>query len=592
MQFHEFDRTTGYEVLECVDNDAWFDILLALDGSSRAANWKPFRVRRVGKARKRPFRPSDSPYEGTYALFFRRSAVDALRDILDAHGELLPLEDEGGVELFLYNPRAIEALDQVLSIGSRDENGKLESASRPVFIPSVVEGVDIFKLAVPRAGTIYVSDRFVQRWKQAKLEGLDFKVVWDSDWPLPEPEPPEVAKPPPDEYICMEAYLQGLETSKRVTTMAEHARNNYATLKATAEGQVVRWEWASDTLHSYEPAYFEIHKFPRGKVLPTKPDPIPWVAYEYGYDAQGRVVVARQYTEFSPRTSERFFLHEPDGIMEISYNYDMADHDWTGVQWFTVRERRVVATHCLTSLGNIMSCTYQYDDQGRLIRRDCRAINTPSTTTEDWHELEYDAQGKIIRIHWCYPDGRRYLHFERVTRKTSFKTLKKELLQGLTAAIVDAIGRAGIHDEVYVLIVRDLGAGSEHALPPLLALNTVPERERLMQVHGDHGFEAIWNPCEWQDQWQELDVTLSPELAAMCASANQDIWQNERHEQAILFLLQLAQALNKAQLPIRRADEFVSILLFEEQGGLEEQVEQQITAKARKKLRRGGWLPG
>ncbi|HRI71359.1 MAG TPA: hypothetical protein PK156_44305 [Polyangium sp.] len=581
MQFHTFERTTGYEALEYVDSDDWFHILLGLDGSSHAANWKPFRVRRIGKARKRPFRASDSPYEGDYVLIFRRSAVDALRDILDAHGELLPLEDEGGVNLYLYNPRALDALDQVLTPGWRDDDGRVTSSSSPVFIPSVVEGADIFKLAAPRAGTIYVSDRFVARWKQAKLEGLDFKVAWDSDWPLPEPEPPKVEKPPTPEYLQMMAYLQGLETTKRLTAMTEHAEKNYATLKATTEARVVRWEWASASLHSYEPGYFEIHKFPRGKVLADVKD-AQFHPYQYGYDVEGRMIVERQHTEFPGHIYETFFLHEPDGIMAVRYNYYLPDKELQGVEWFSLHEGRVVATHCLS-----FEQTYQYNDQGHMVRRDRRGLNGGDVLI-DWHELEYDAKGKLVRIHWCYPDGRRYVHFERTTRKTSFKTLKRDLLQGLTTAIVDGIGRAGISDEVYVVAVRYF---CQNPFPPLIGINTVSERARLMQVHGDHGFEAIWNPCEWKTSWDELDVKLSPELEAMCTAAAQDIEQNERDEELIRFLFELARALNKANLPIKRADEFVCVVVAEEQGGVDEQVEQQLTAKARKKLGQGGWLP-
>jgi len=186
MQLYEYRQSTGYEMLHCID-ERW-EILLELDGTPVASNWKPLRVRRVRATRREAFRPSDSPYYSGHGLVFRRSAVDALRDILDAHGELLPLEDEGGVELFAYHPRALDALDQLQSKGWRNEEGQLDVVGKHVFFPSVVQGVDIFKLAEKRAGTIYVSDRFVQRWKQAKLKGLDFILAWDSDLP-PEAQP-------------------------------------------------------------------------------------------------------------------------------------------------------------------------------------------------------------------------------------------------------------------------------------------------------------------------------------------------------------------------------------------------------------------
>jgi len=108
--------------------------------------------------------------------------------MLDAHGELLPLEDEEGVELWLHNTRALDAYDHERTQGSRNEDGRIETAKKHVFIPSLVEGVDIFKQACERAGTIYVSDRFVQRFKQAGLKGLDFGLAWDSDLP-PEAQP-------------------------------------------------------------------------------------------------------------------------------------------------------------------------------------------------------------------------------------------------------------------------------------------------------------------------------------------------------------------------------------------------------------------
>ena len=187
MRFHKYSGSTGYEILHCVDDEGW-TIFRELNGSSCSKTWKPLRVQRVRPSRREAFRPSDSPYYNATCLFFRRSAVEALRDVLDAHGELLPVEDEDGVELWAYNPRPLAALDQVWTVGTRDANGIIELPNVHVFIPSVVEGVDIFRQARKRNAWIYLSDRFVQRWKQAKLKGLDFIVAWDSDLP-PEQQP-------------------------------------------------------------------------------------------------------------------------------------------------------------------------------------------------------------------------------------------------------------------------------------------------------------------------------------------------------------------------------------------------------------------
>lgn len=188
MKLNEFIGAKGYEILHAVDAQGW-DVLTELDGSPRGRTWIPPRVRRVRPSNREGFRPSDAPYPCMSSiLVFRHSAVDALRDLLDAYGELLPLEDEGGVELYVYNPRVLEAFDQVLSKGPRDEHGNLEAATRPVFIPSIVEGVDIFKAGSGRAKEIYLSERFLQRWKKAKLKGLDFTLAWDSDLP-PDQQP-------------------------------------------------------------------------------------------------------------------------------------------------------------------------------------------------------------------------------------------------------------------------------------------------------------------------------------------------------------------------------------------------------------------
>ena len=187
MRLYTYLPSNGYEMLDFYDGDD-SKTLGNLNGEPQAQTWRPLRVRRVRMTARAAFRPSDSPYHAIGTIVFRRTAVDALRDILDAHGELLPVKDDGGVELFVYNPRTLDALDHERTKGGRDENGRITTANNHVFVLSVVEGVDAFRQARERYAWIFLSDRFIQRWKQAKLKGLDFTLAWDSDLP-PEAQP-------------------------------------------------------------------------------------------------------------------------------------------------------------------------------------------------------------------------------------------------------------------------------------------------------------------------------------------------------------------------------------------------------------------
>jgi hypothetical protein len=194
MYVYNHTGVRGYEILNTVGRES-SEIFAYLNGTPRTEKWIPPRVCRDRPSLREGFRPSDSPYRIGHVLVFRRSAVDALRDMLDAHGELLPVEDEGGVELYAYNPRALEALDHERSDGSRDASGRIELVNCHVFFPDVVRGVDIFRQARKRNAWIFFSERFLQRWKQAKLKGLDFTLVWDSELP-PDQQPNQwLAKP-------------------------------------------------------------------------------------------------------------------------------------------------------------------------------------------------------------------------------------------------------------------------------------------------------------------------------------------------------------------------------------------------------------
>lgn len=110
----------------------------------------------------------------------RRTAVDALRDLLEANGEILRLATKDRVELFLFNAQSVDALDQTKSKLLRyPSSGRVMSISRPVFFEDALCGVDLF-LVPYTASPTYVSERFVERVRSTGLVGLEFEKVWSS----------------------------------------------------------------------------------------------------------------------------------------------------------------------------------------------------------------------------------------------------------------------------------------------------------------------------------------------------------------------------------------------------------------------------
>jgi hypothetical protein len=170
----------GYEWINCVNQED-YDLFAGFDGSSRRNAWKPVPVRRVRADEHHGFKASDFPWLGSDALVIRRKAVDALREVLDANGEVLPLSTDDDVELFVLNARIVDALDEAnSSLMKFPGTDRIMRIKKIAFVTSKIEDIDLFRLP-HRASATYVSARFVERVKAAGLVGLEFKKVWPSD---------------------------------------------------------------------------------------------------------------------------------------------------------------------------------------------------------------------------------------------------------------------------------------------------------------------------------------------------------------------------------------------------------------------------
>lgn len=159
------------------------DDLMVTDGMSLnwrtqplAEHWRPMPV--VGPVN--PF--NDYPCLGLVNPVFSRRAVDALGDMLEANGDLLPLDTKIG-EYYLYVVQTkIDALN-VPGSDVRRSRGD-EVAARIVyfdFIPSRLANATIFRIPEQPNYTL-VTDRFKDRVERSGLNGFEFAKVW----PLPE----------------------------------------------------------------------------------------------------------------------------------------------------------------------------------------------------------------------------------------------------------------------------------------------------------------------------------------------------------------------------------------------------------------------
>lgn len=177
MDFFEPMVREGYEWINCVDQ-ADYEVFAGFDGSYRGAAWKPLPVRRVRADEHHDLQPSDFPWLGSDALVMRRAAVDALRDMLDANGEVLSLSTDDGVELFVLNALVLDALDEPNSALIRfPGTNRIMRIKKAAFVGSMIGGADVFRLP-HRGSSTYVSERFLQRVRAAGLRGLAFNKVW------------------------------------------------------------------------------------------------------------------------------------------------------------------------------------------------------------------------------------------------------------------------------------------------------------------------------------------------------------------------------------------------------------------------------
>ena len=171
------------ELCQPTDHHDFAKIAELVNGVARRSTWVPLSMEVIREDEGKKLAYADILTIGNADTpIFRRKAIEALEGYLCEYGELLPLNC-AGADVMMYNvTNVLDVLDVDRSafIGGqkREESAlskyKIAAVDSPIFREFSLEENDIFRLPEHHRSIVYVTHRFVERWKDTKLKGLKF----------------------------------------------------------------------------------------------------------------------------------------------------------------------------------------------------------------------------------------------------------------------------------------------------------------------------------------------------------------------------------------------------------------------------------
>jgi hypothetical protein len=111
---------------------------------------------------------------------FRQKALEALKDLLEPNGVILPLQMTGE-SVFAYKvTHEVDALDEDRSDLTRFSTGRIMGVQRFAFFADSIDGAPIFKVPQLRS-YVFVTDTFAERVRRSGLTGFVLDEVWSDE---------------------------------------------------------------------------------------------------------------------------------------------------------------------------------------------------------------------------------------------------------------------------------------------------------------------------------------------------------------------------------------------------------------------------
>jgi hypothetical protein len=139
----------------------------------------------------------------------------------------------------------------------------------------------------------------------------------------------------------------------------------YVSLRDSIRPSITRWQWASWPGYELEPFGMWLLGHPRpGRLIKSEPKSKNG-KFHHGYNANSRVVLAEEYTEFEGRFYEQYIEYFDDRIESTYYSY-AAEKDCINVETLLLDRTQPIAFLGYAVAGQSVAA-YDYD-QGRISR--------------------------------------------------------------------------------------------------------------------------------------------------------------------------------------------------------------------------------
>lgn len=171
------DRNNGYESLVLANRKEDYPLYIKGQFNGKPIeNWGniEFKTHQKGKH-------SDIPDFSSGMPVFSIKTVDAVKDLVEGHVQILPIIHEQH-ELYMINVNnVVDAIDYDNAVVDHYDNGIFRKFIKYAFVEDRLIGQHIFKIPEQPLIKVFVSDLFRERCLSVNLKGFRFIELWDSE---------------------------------------------------------------------------------------------------------------------------------------------------------------------------------------------------------------------------------------------------------------------------------------------------------------------------------------------------------------------------------------------------------------------------